>query len=108
MINLTLELTNKKTYQKKLLDLSVELFPNEMVIPTDLGLVFISHPDQYGFSDVEFFQRFKRKENGEWVEYYIDTFFYEGKKYRYKRNRNLYNKKDKPIVVEVGGCNDCR
>lgn len=109
MTNLVVDLKNKKTYEKILLDLSLELCPGEMIVPTSLGLAFISSPDLTGFSDVEIFQQFMRKESGKWVEYYIDSFFYNSQKFRYKRNRNLYNKHDKPVVVKVGECNDdCR
>lgn len=53
------------------------------------------------FTDIVDFNKIKRKENGKWVDYTILRYTVNGKTYRFVRNRNIYNKKDKPTIIEV-------
>lgn len=53
------------------------------------------------FTDISLITHLKRKECGKWVEYIIKRYSVNGKTYKFVKNRNLYNRKDKPVVVEV-------
>lgn len=107
MSNLILGLKNKKTNEKIDLDISKEFpFDADAFVPTSFGLYFLQSNGD--FIDILEATNVQRRENDSWVYYYIDTYTYDNRKFRYKRSRNLYNKKDKPIAVEVGECNnDC-
>lgn len=100
MSNLVLGLKNKKTNVRIEADIS-KAIDVDAIIPTALGL-YVFHTNE-DFTDILKVTNLYRRESGSWVKYYIETYTYDNRKYRYKRNRNLYNKKDEPIVVEVGG-----
>lgn len=71
----------------------------DRLFATPQGLFFTQNNGD--FTDIVDFNRLKRKEYGEWVEYTIKRYTVEGKTYRFVKNRNLYNKKDKPVIMEV-------
>lgn len=105
MNHLILELKSIKTMDKVSINIDEELpFDRDAFVPTSVGLYFLQ--ENGDFTDILEINKIKRKENGSWNDYYIDSYTYADKKYRYKRNRNLYNKKDKSIVVKVGECSD--
>ena len=105
MYQLILELKNVQTSNKVLINVDEEFpFDRDAFVPSSSGLYFLQ--ENGDFTDILQINKIKRKENGLWNDYYIDSYTYADKKYRYKRNRNLYNKKDSPVVVKIGECND--
>lgn len=74
----------------------------DRLFATPQGLFFIQkNGENEDFTDIVPFSRLKRKEHEEWVEYIIKQYRVNGKAYKFVKNRNLYNRNDKPIIVEV-------
>lgn len=71
----------------------------DKLFATPQGLFFAQQNGE--FTDIVDFNRLKRKEYGKWVNYIILRYTVNGKTYRFVRSRNIYNKKDKPTIVEV-------
>ena len=106
MPQLILELKNVQTSNRVLINVDKEFpFDRDAFVPSSFGLYFLQ--ENGDFTDILEINKVKRRENGLCNDYYIDSYNYTDKKYRYKRNRNLYNKHDKPILVEVGECDGC-
>ena len=71
----------------------------DKLFATPQGLFFAQQ--NVDFTDIVDFNRLKRKEHGAWVEYLILRYTVNGKTYKIIKNRNLYNRKDKPVIMEV-------
>lgn len=105
MPQLILKLKNIQTSNKVSINVDEEFpFDRDAFVPTPFGLYFLQSNGD--FTDIFEITKLQRRENDSWVCYYLDTYEYDNRKFRYKRNRNLYNRKDKPIVVKVGECTD--
>lgn len=101
MYQLVLGLKNIKTMDRVSINIDEEFpFDRDSFVPTSVGLYFLQKNGD--FIDILEINKIKRRENDLWNEYRIESYTYTGKKYRYKHNRNLYNKNDSPVVVKVG------
>ena len=68
------------------------------VIITQYGIYYMQpNENNPNFTDILQFQKIRIIN----IDYYIDTYTDGIKKYRYQYNRNIYNRHDKPKVVEV-------
>lgn len=101
MRDIILDVMNMKNHSFMTVNLNDFVWDGEVhnLFATPQGLFFAQQEGE--FTDIVDFNRLKRKEYGKWVNYIILRYTVNGKTYRFVRSRNIYNKKDKPTIVEV-------
>lgn len=101
MRDIILDVMNMENHSFMTVNLNDFVWDDEVdkLFATPQGLFFAQQNGD--FTDIVDFNQLKRKEYGKWVEYIIKRYSVNGKTYKFVKNRNLYNRKDKPVVVEV-------
>lgn len=98
MEGIILDIMNIENHSVKSIDLNAFAWGYEidkLLFATPQGLFFAQKNGE--FTDIIDFNRIERKG----VKYIILRYTVNGKTYKFVRSRNLYNKKDKPVVMEV-------
>lgn len=101
MRNIIIDIMNMENHSFMTANLNDFVWDDEVdkLFATPQGLFFAQQNED--FTDIVEFDRLERKEYGKWVHYIILRYTVNGKIYKFTKNRNIYNKKDKPIIVEV-------